>query len=673
MPRADLSDFDPAQFQEADLAGINLSRSWLREADFSRAREEGVQFGELPHLEEYDAVRSCCYSPNGMLFAVSRDIGEVTLYNSLTWEIIKGLRGHRGKINDLVFSPDSRRLASAGDDGTIRVWGCESGEALLVLEGHIGKVSSVTVSPCGKYLASASVDKTVRMWSFETGVMLSILKDYGEVVARVEFTAGGEQLVSGSEVEIIRFCDVQTGEPAGMLWASNYGEVKCFAVSSDGLRIAFGYRRGAVQLQDITTRSPNLDFQAHTGDILDIAFSPNSKWIATSGSDTTVRVWDATNGALISVLSGHSLDVDVVLFSPDGLQVSSGSRDGTVRLWDLTSTLSNAEQQGYSGRVVAVAYSPDGETVITGSEDGSVRRWCSLWGSEDGRVLELPTGKVKLMALSPDRTQVATTNAESMICLRNLQTGAPGPILDGHSDDVLAFAYSPCGRWIASSGQDNSVRLWDLHNVEQGHVLVKADTTSPSTLTYSPTDQLLAIGTANRNSIHLWDLENDESVVHLGLSDADSEGVKCIAFSPCGNWIASGYTGDNPVRLWHRRRLQSGNSMEKDQVESWRSVPMPKGFFDTVTSITWNPVKPLEIVTSSQDRSVRVWRILDHGDGRHFTVRMLWGINLGRLHMSGLVIGNVTGLEPVYGRVLVEGGGVAESCSVKEGTPVSEK
>ncbi|KAF9277983.1 hypothetical protein BGZ88_000866 [Linnemannia elongata] len=494
------------------------------------------------------------------------------------------------------------------------------------------------------------------MWSFETGVMLSILKGYGEVVARVEFTAGEEQLVSGSEVGIIRFCDVQTGEPAGMLWASNYGDVKCFAVSSDGLRIASGIEEGP------------------------LAF-------------------------------------DVVLFSPDGLQVSSGSRDGTVRLWDLTSTLSNAEQQGYSGRVVAVAYSPDGEIVITGSEDGSVRRWCSLWGSEDGRVLELPTGKVKLMALSPDRTQVATTNAESTICLRNLQTGAPGPILDGHSDDELAYAYSPCGRWIASSGQDNSVRLWDLHNVEQGHVLVKADTTSRpisdltftstshqlassdlsgvvrvyniqtrtllktitlegvevSTLTYSPTDQLLAIGTANQNSIHLWDLENDESVVHLGLSDADSEGVKCIAFSPCGNWIASGYTGDNPVRLWHRRRLQSGNSMEKDQVESWRSVPMPKGYFDTVTSITWNPVKPLEIVTSSQDRFVRVWRILDHGDGRHFTVRMLWGINLGRLHMLGLVIGNVTGLEPVYGRVLVEGGGVAESCSAKEGTSVSKK
>lgn len=115
---------------------------------FSRARKEGVQFGELPHLEEYDAVRSYRYSPNGMPFAVSRDIGEVTIYNSLTWEIIKAPRGHRGKINDLVFSPDSRRLASAGDDGTIRVWSCESGEALLVLEGHFGKVSSVTVSPC---------------------------------------------------------------------------------------------------------------------------------------------------------------------------------------------------------------------------------------------------------------------------------------------------------------------------------------------------------------------------------------------------------------------------------------------------------------------------------------------------------------------------------------------
>ncbi|KAG0059697.1 hypothetical protein BGZ89_000191 [Linnemannia elongata] len=51
---ADLSDgqFDSAQFQGAILTGVNLSKSWIRQADFSNARMDGVQFGELPYLVE---------------------------------------------------------------------------------------------------------------------------------------------------------------------------------------------------------------------------------------------------------------------------------------------------------------------------------------------------------------------------------------------------------------------------------------------------------------------------------------------------------------------------------------------------------------------------------------------------------------------------------------------
>lgn len=693
IPGADISggQFDSAQFQGADLTDVNLARSWLREADFSRVRMDGVRFGELPYLIEEDAIRSCRYSPNGMLFAVCYDRFWITLYYTSTWEKVRTLGGHRGKVNDLVFSSDSLRLVSAGDDGTVRVWDCESGEVLLVLEGHIGKVNSVAVSPCGKCLASASNDKTVRVWNLETGVMLFILEGHGEAVGYVEFTADGQQLVSGSEDGSIWFWDVQTGEQ-GALWASGHGRVKCLAVSPDGLRIATGHRGGVLQIRDIISGSPILVLQAHNDDILGIAFAPNAQWVATSSTDATVKVWDTTNGALVSILSGHSLDVNVVSFSPDGMQVASGSRDSTVRLWDWTSICSFVGQQGHSGRVVAVAYSPNGETVVSASGDGSVRRWNSLCGIKDGRVLELPSGNVKVMALSQDGTQAATTNGEPTICLSDLQIGVPGSILEGHSDEVVALAYSPCGRWIASSGRDNSIRLWDLHSVEQGHVLVKMDASSrpishvafsttshqlaisdmngavrvydthtrtllktitlegveASTLIYSPTNQQLAIGVANRNSIQLWDMETNESVAQLGLDDAVSEGVECMAFSPCGNWIASAYAGDKTVRLWHyRRRLQSGNTANKEDVGSWRSVPMTNAFFDTVTSIAWNPIRPLEFVTDSRDRSVRVWRIMDQGDGKEFTVCMLWGTNLGRLHVSGVMVGDAFGLSTV--------------------------
>ncbi|KAF9115810.1 hypothetical protein BGW39_002947, partial [Mortierella sp. 14UC] len=72
IPGANLSNgqFDSAQLQGADLTGVSLARSWLRHADFSDAQMDGVQFGELPYVEEDNNVWSCRYSPDGKMLAV---------------------------------------------------------------------------------------------------------------------------------------------------------------------------------------------------------------------------------------------------------------------------------------------------------------------------------------------------------------------------------------------------------------------------------------------------------------------------------------------------------------------------------------------------------------------------------------------------------------------------
>ncbi|KAF9343037.1 hypothetical protein BGX26_006380, partial [Mortierella sp. AD094] len=72
VPGADLSFgvFDSAQLEGADLRKANLRNVWMRQANLSGAQMTGVQFGELPFLQEDTFVKCCAYSPDGGRYAV---------------------------------------------------------------------------------------------------------------------------------------------------------------------------------------------------------------------------------------------------------------------------------------------------------------------------------------------------------------------------------------------------------------------------------------------------------------------------------------------------------------------------------------------------------------------------------------------------------------------------
>ncbi|KAG0281439.1 hypothetical protein BGZ96_001136, partial [Linnemannia gamsii] len=162
VPGADLSDgqFDSAQLQEADLTGVNFTRSWIRQADLSKARMEGVQFGELPFLELGHRVTSIVYSTNGKFLAVGLGNGDINIYDTATWSRTKILRGHKDNITSIAYSSSSEQLLSGSHDCTLRLWNCQTGSTDFILEGHTESVKGVAFSPSSDQIASGSNDET---------------------------------------------------------------------------------------------------------------------------------------------------------------------------------------------------------------------------------------------------------------------------------------------------------------------------------------------------------------------------------------------------------------------------------------------------------------------------------------------------------------------------------
>jgi WD40 repeat protein len=86
-----------------------------------------------------------------------------------------------------------------------------------------------------------------------------------------------------------------------------------------------------IVLGDVVVSSPrgNHGGVLHSGTVGAVVFSPDGQLIASTSSDSIVRVWETATatGQCRSVLEGHSGTVGAVVFSPDGrtLQTNRGS------------------------------------------------------------------------------------------------------------------------------------------------------------------------------------------------------------------------------------------------------------------------------------------------------------------------------------------------------------
>ncbi len=70
-------------------------------------------------------------------------------------------------------------------------------------------------------------------------------------------------------------------------------------------------------------------------------------YLGFAAADATIRIWDAVWGRLKHTLRGHLAGISTIAWSPDSKTLASGSDDKSIRLWDVA-TVSSARYTGYS-------------------------------------------------------------------------------------------------------------------------------------------------------------------------------------------------------------------------------------------------------------------------------------------------------------------------------------
>ncbi|KAF9346117.1 hypothetical protein BGX26_002397 [Mortierella sp. AD094] len=719
IPGADLSYgmFDSAQLNGADLRKTKLHNIWLRKANLSGAQMAGVQFGELPLLQEQDMVMCCAYSQDDKMLAVGLVGGDVGLYDTSNWRKIRTLRGHTDRINCLVLSDASDRIATGSGDGEVRLWdvqtgncahtlNCrgnilaiskylpkgyhvasggednafqlwnfETGNCVHTLQGHDDGINSAAYSPNGSHIASGSEDTTVRLWNVETGDCVHILQGHGDSVASVVFSPNGDQVASGSWDNTVRLWTVETGNCVHILHGHSIF-IFSMIYSPNGDHIASGSADQTLRLWDVATGDCIHTLQGHGGPVASVVYSPNGSRLASGSWDQTVRLWDVKAGHSLRTLQGHCGYVHSVAISPNRDRIASASSDGTVRIWSMKAGCCVHIMKGHDNILGSVAYSPNGCQVASGSMDKTVR----LWDAETGNCIHTLSGHtadVDNVIYSPNGGQVASGSFDKTVRLWDAETGNCIHILQGHGDVVTSIAYSPNGDQIASGSKDSTVRLWSSKTGDCVQIMQDHDD-AVNSVVYSPNGGQIASASEDCTT-RLWSTETGNCVHTL---QGHTREVNTALYAPGGGQIASG-SQDKTVRLWNTEtgdcvhtlqghshsvlivayspcgdRVASAswdNTVRLWDVETGQFLVAISGFSAVVTGIALDDTSDGRyLVTGSGDKSVRRWQVVKERD--EFQVDLCWSSSRDGLTAAEAHFNDVQGLSVVNWTLLKQRG-----------------
>ncbi|MBV8884844.1 MAG: WD40 repeat domain-containing protein, partial [Chroococcidiopsidaceae cyanobacterium CP_BM_RX_35] len=266
----------------------------------------------------------------------------IRLRDRQTGQPIRSMSGHRTWIYSLAWSPDGTRLASCSGDCTVKLWNPITGHCLKTLQGHQEPIWSVSWSSDGNAIASGSLDQMVRLWNPQTGQCRHTLKGYRNAIRTVVWSPDGKFLASPSTDSTVRIWQVETGQCLktltghhGWVLSADWNPMPRSALDSPdaaGL-IASSGRDSTIKIWDVQTGQCLRTLSGHQSWVWSVTWSPveinlpigTGQLLATTSSmgDMTVRVWNL-EGECLSVLSGHQSFIWWAIWSPDGIDVGIG-------------------------------------------------------------------------------------------------------------------------------------------------------------------------------------------------------------------------------------------------------------------------------------------------------------------------------------------------------------